>query len=91
MLTCPYCRQSAITLWRKLRLAPEISVACSSCGKKIGVPWGAVAAAAPIALGIVGAIRFTMPWSVLSAIGGVLAYVALQRYVVPMVTRNKIP
>ena len=74
-------------LWRKCILGPEAAVACSSCGRQVGVPWGAVAAAAPIALGIVAAVRLDAPWSVVGFIAGLTAYVALQRWIVPLVRR----
>jgi hypothetical protein len=88
VVTCPYCNQAAMPLWRKCILGPETTVACSTCGKKIGVPWGAVASAVPIALGLVGAARLPLPWSVASLIGGLVAYVVLQRYAVPVVGRD---
>jgi hypothetical protein len=75
-------------LWRKCLLGPEASVACVSCGRKVGIPYPAVAAAIPIALGIVGAVRLHMPWSWAAAVGGVVSYVLLQRYVVPLVGRD---
>ena len=75
-------------LWRKCVLGPESSVACASCGKKVSVPWAAVIAATPIALGIVAAVRLDAPWSIAGAISGALAYVALQHWVVPLVGRE---
>ena len=88
MGTCPYCQQPAISFWRKCILGPETAVPCSSCGKKVGVPWAAVLAAVPIALGIVGATRLPLPWSIASAIGGVVFYIGTQRYAVPLVGRD---
>ena len=75
-------------LWRKCTLGPEASVACAACGKRVGVPWGAVAAAVPIALGIVAAAKLAMPWSVVGLAAGGLAYVALQWFVVPLQSRE---
>ena len=88
MGTCPYCHRFAMSFWRKCILGPEAAVPCTSCGKKVGVPWAAVAAAVPIALGLVGATRLPLPWSVASAIGSVAIYIGLQRYAVPLVGRD---
>jgi hypothetical protein len=88
-MRCPYCGSVAMPWWRKCILGPESSVACASCGKKVSVPWAAVLAATPIALGIVAAVRLDAPWSIAGALGGVLAYVALQRWVVPLVGREQ--
>jgi ribosomal protein S27E len=89
MLNCPYCRKPAISLLRKCVLSPDQSVACSSCGKALSVPWGAVAVAAPVALGIIGAINFEIPWNALAAFAGVIAYGILQRWVVPLEGRDR--
>jgi DNA-directed RNA polymerase subunit RPC12/RpoP len=88
MLACPHCGQRAMTLWRKCTLGPEASVACAACGKPVGVPWGAIAAAVPVALGIVAAAKLAMPWGVVGLVAGGLAYVGLQRFVVPLVSRG---
>ena len=56
--------------------------------RKVGVPWLAVAAAVPIALGVVGAVRLSAPWSIVSLAVGILAYVVLQQFVVPLVGRD---
>ena len=77
-----------MALWRKCILGPETNVPCASCGKKVGVPWGAIAAAIPVALGIVAAIRLSVPWSIAALVVGVLGYVAIQRYFVPVVGRD---
>ena len=77
-----------MTLWRKCILGPETAVACAKCGKKVGVPWGAIAAAIPVALGILAAVRLPVPWSIAGAVGGVLGYIVIQRYLVPMVKRD---
>ena len=88
MLTCPYCKQPAMTLFRKCILSPDSGVACASCGRKVGVSWLASGAAAPVALGIVAAIKLAVPWSVAGAIGGLVAYVGIQRFIVPLVGRD---
>ena len=88
MLTCPYCKQPAMTLFRKCILSPDSVVACASCGRKAGVPWLAIGAAVPVALGIVAAIKLAVPWSIAGAIGGLVAYVTIQRFVVPVVGRD---
>ena len=54
----------------------------------MGVSWLASGAAAPVALGIVAAIKLAVPWSVAGAIGGLVAYVGIQRFVVPVVGRD---
>ena len=51
----------------------------------MGVPWPAIGAAAPVALGIVAAIKLEVPWSFAGAVGGLVAYVGIQRFVVPVV------
>ena len=52
------------------------------------MPWPAIAAAVPVALGIVAAIKLALPWSIAGAIGGLVAYVGIQRFVVPVVGRD---
>jgi len=88
VLTCPYCKQPALTLFRKCILSPDSVVACISCGRKVGVPWLAIGAAAPVALGIVAAIKLSVPWSITGAVVGLVAYVGIQRFVVPIVGRD---
>ena len=88
MLTCPYCTRPSMTLLRKCFLGPEEAVPCKSCGKRVGVPWGAVAAAVPVALGILAAVKLDAPWNVVGAIAGAGTYVAIQRWVVPVVGRE---
>ena len=88
MMTCPSCGRAAMTLWRKCILGPETAIPCASCGKKVSVPWGAVAAAVPVALGLIAAVQLPMPWSIAATVGGVLGYVAIQRYLVPIVDRS---
>ena len=61
---------------------------CLSCQRKVGVPWGAVVAAVPVALGILGAVRLSAPWSIGSFVAGIVAYIALQHFVVPVVGRD---
>jgi hypothetical protein len=41
MVTCPYCKQRAMTIWGKLRLGPATSVKCLSCGRRVSVSWWA--------------------------------------------------
>ena len=77
-----------MTLWRKCFLGPETSVPCASCGRKVSVPWGTIAAATPVALGIVAAVRLSQPWSAAGLVGGLAAYVAIQWYLVPVVGRD---
>jgi hypothetical protein len=85
---CPYCARPSMTLFRKLVLGPDATVPCAACGKRVGVPWGAVAAAAPVALGIVAAIELHLPWNIVGASAGVAAYVAIQIWLVPVVGRD---
>jgi hypothetical protein len=87
-MICPYCHKPAMSIWRKCILGPEKAVACLCCGRSVGVPWGAVAAAIPLALGIVGGIKLHLPWSIAVFFGGVLAYFVLQLYIVPVVGRD---
>jgi len=77
-----------MTLFRKCILSPDSVVACASCGRKVGVPWLAIAAAVPVALGIVAAIKLAVPWSIVGGVGGWILYVAIQRFVVPVVGRD---
>ncbi|MBC8026535.1 MAG: hypothetical protein H7Y89_11110 [Steroidobacteraceae bacterium] len=88
MLKCSYCKQSAMSFARKCVLSPDESTPCGSCGKTVGVQWAAVGAAIPVALGIIAALRFPLPWNVLGGVSGVIAYGALQRWVVPLVGRE---
>ena len=88
VLTCPYCKQLAMTLLRKCILSPDSVVVCASCGRKVGVPWLAIGAAVPVALGIVAAVKLAVPWSFAGAVGGLIAYVGIQRFVVPVVGRD---
>jgi hypothetical protein len=88
MMICPYCKRTAISIWRKCILGPEKVVACLSCGRSVGVPWGAAAAAIPVAFGAVAAVKLSMPWSIAGFFCGLLAYFALQLYVVPIVGRD---
>jgi len=89
VLTCPYCSGPSMTLLRKCVLGPDEAVPCASCGKRVGVPWGAVAAAVPVALGILAAIKLDAPWNVVGAFAGAGAYVAIQMWVVPLVGRDE--
>jgi hypothetical protein len=73
---------------RKCLLSPDQSIPCDSCRKKVSVPWVALCAAIPVAVGIVAAIRIPLPWNVLGALSGVIAYGVLQRWVVPLVGRE---
>jgi DNA-directed RNA polymerase subunit RPC12/RpoP len=73
LVRCPYCGQAAMKLWRKCILGPETAVPCANCGRRVSVPWGAIAAATPIALGIVAAVRLPAPWSVAGLVGGLAA------------------
>jgi hypothetical protein len=74
---------------RKCVLSPDQAIPCGSCGKKVSVPWVAVGAAIPVALGIIAAIRLPPPWNVLGALSSVIAYGGLQRWVVPLVGRER--
>jgi hypothetical protein len=73
---------------RKCILGPETSIPCVSCGKRIGIPWGAIAAAIPFAFGMVGALRLSFPWLILSGLGGIAAYLLIQWFFVPIVRRD---
>ena len=77
-----------MTLFRKCILSPDSVVACASCGRNVGVPWLAIGAAAPVALSIIAAIKLAVPWSIAGAVGGLIAYVGIQRFVVPVVGRD---
>ena len=47
-----------------------------------------MAAAVPVALGILAAVKLDAPWNVVGAIAGAGTYVAIQRWVVPVVGRE---
>jgi hypothetical protein len=73
---------------RKCVLSPDQSIPCGSCGQKVSVPWLAVSAAIPVALGIIAAIRIPLPWNVVGGLSGLIAYGVLQWWVVPLVGRE---
>ena len=87
-MNCPYCGKRAMPLWRKCTLSPDQTMACVSCGRQVSVPWAAIGAAAFIAAGIVGAVRLPMIWAAASFATGIAAYVAAQRFVVPLAGRE---
>ena len=37
--SCPHCKQPGISALRRACLGPAIPATCSSCGRKVGVPW----------------------------------------------------
>jgi len=88
MLTCPYCAIKAISLWRKCVLGSDAAVPCASCGKLLGIPWLASLAALPLALGIFGVVTLPLPWFILSVVGARRAYLAIQRFLVPLIPRD---
>jgi hypothetical protein len=75
--------------WRKCILSPDTTVPCLNCNKKVSVPWVAVIAAVPIALGIVAAVSLSGPTSYAGLLAGFVAYFALQRYAVPVIPRDQ--
>ena len=85
MPTCPYCHDRAMSFWRKCVIGPDAAVACASCGREVTVPWLAVLAAVPVALGLVAAVRLPMPFAVGGAAAGIVAYLLLQRFAIPLI------
>jgi len=77
-----------MSFWQKCVLSPDAGVACSSCGTELTVPWLAVLSAVPVALGLIAAIRLPLGFGIPSALLGLLVYGALQRWVVPLITRK---
>lgn len=46
--TCPHCGRSTISWLRKMFLGPALPATCSSCNKKVGVPYTAMLAGIPL-------------------------------------------
>jgi hypothetical protein len=70
-LSCPYCNEIGISLFRKSWLGPALSVKCKRCGKKIGVPYTkAMIACAPlfIAITLSPILKFNLYFGLLIAL-----------------------
>ena len=39
MVTCPSCKQHAMSGWRKMNIGPLSDIACASCGKRLRGSW----------------------------------------------------
>ncbi len=56
MHICPHCQQSGISVIRRAFLGPAVAATCTSCGGKVGVPWGkSMIAFLPMVLSFIGA------------------------------------
>ena len=55
MYLCPHCSKPGVSVLRRAFLGPAIAATCSSCGGKVGVPWGkSMIALSPFLLAILG-------------------------------------
>ena len=90
MPTCPYCRDRAMSFWRKCVISPDAAVTCASCAREVSVPWLAALAAVPVALGLLAAVRLPLPLSVGGAAAGVVAYLLLQRFAIPLIPAKRV-
>jgi hypothetical protein len=89
VVTCPYCNQRTVSRWRKLLLAAGgPSIACMSCGKRVGVSWWSFIAFLPFALSFSGIGRIPLPWVIAWMVGGVAFYILAHMFIVPMVGRD---
>jgi ribosomal protein S27E len=89
MVQCPYCKRTAMTLWRKAALGPGRAVNCQSCGKKVAVHWTAVFAAIPAFLG--GYVLMKSGSSLLgfgAVAGGILLMGMLHTFLIPLVRND---
>ncbi len=49
---CPHCRRATIPRWRRLLLGPALPTRCSSCDRRVGVPWWSIVWSIPA--GVIG-------------------------------------
>jgi hypothetical protein len=91
MNKCPYCKQPAISFWRKQRLGPLSSAICRSCGKKIGVPISALLTSIPFLIILILSLFFIRPWylTILTSIIGFSIMAFLYHKYVPLIKLEK--
>jgi hypothetical protein len=89
MLLCPHCNRRSVTLLRRLAISPRLPGTCSSCGRKIGVPYiRSVISCLPIVVGLLGAISAPNHlYQIASVMLGVGLSVAIAVYLVPLEKR----
>jgi len=54
-LECPNCHQQAISMWQKMCLGPGRAIPCPQCGSRLSVPYWAMLAVIPFAIGFIAA------------------------------------
>jgi hypothetical protein len=85
MITCPYCRRPAMSLWRKSSLGPGRVVSCQSCGRGISAHWTAIFAAIPAFLGGFVLMKSeSLLVGIAAVVGGVILMGILHTYLVPL-------
>jgi len=91
MVTCPYCGRPAMSHWRKLGLGvggPGQTVRCQACGKPVGVSVWSLVAFLPFGLSFYSIGRLHLPWFFVWMTSGVLLYVWVHTFIVPLVRRT---
>jgi hypothetical protein len=90
MVTCPYCKQRAMTIWGKLSLGPAHSVKCLSCGRRVGISWWAFVALF-IAMFAAYRVAGPQPGALVFVVIAVVSslFIAAYYYLVPVVGREK--
>jgi hypothetical protein len=89
MVTCPYCKQRAMTAWGKLSLGPARSVKCASCGRRVSVSWWAFAIFIATFAPFWALSRQSMVWVVVGAAVIFPLFFAAHYYLVSLVGREK--
>lgn len=86
---CPHCGEATISGLRRACLGPALPTKCSSCGRKVGVPWWSLVVILPWLLALViqyeliegGLLSFAL--GAMGALGMMLLFAAL----VPLVKK----
>lgn len=89
MIQCPYCKRSAMSLWRKSALGPGRVVNCQSCGKKISAHWTGIFAAIPAFLGGFALMKSeSTPLGLAAVVGGIIMMGLIHTYMVPLIRND---
>ena len=89
MVTCPHCKQQAMSQLRKSFLGPVFSTSCQSCGKRVSVSWAALLAPVPFLLSM--ALAFWLwpsPSALVLPVVGIAAMFVIHAKLVPLVPRG---